>query len=231
MDRRLVKCVARGLWCAALAFCFFTSRQVPLLALVDLGFHKLGHLFTYPLPWELVTAAMGSIAQIAVPLGLAAYLWLKRGERLSAAACLAWTGTSAWGVHVYVADAPFERLQLIGGDHDWAFILHDLDRMSAAAPLSRAMWLVGLGCLAAAAGVCGWEPVRDAELPKGGDEVLRVSLTRTVSQRTKSSPARGAGRTVAAAQRGSENGEGPVPQDRPFVRWVDAPDEPAQPLP
>ena len=130
------------------------GRQVPLLSLVDLGFHELGHLIGYLLPWELVTAAMGSAMQIAVPLGLSAYFFLVRNERVSAAVCLAWAGTSAWGVHAYVADAPYEQLSLIGGDHDWAFILHELDQMGAAAGLARLVWLFGLSCLAAGLALC-----------------------------------------------------------------------------
>ncbi len=122
---------------------------------MDLGFHELGHLLGYALPWELVTAALGSIAQIVVPLGLSAYFFFLRHERVSAAVCLAWTATSAWGVHAYIADAPFERLALIGGDHDWAFILHDLDQMGAAAGLARLVWLFGLLCLGAGLALCG----------------------------------------------------------------------------
>lgn len=125
-----------------------------MLSLVDLGFHELGHLVGYALPWELVTAALGSVAQIAVPLGLSAYFLFLRHERVSAAVCIAWAATSAWGVHAYIADAPFERLDLIGGDHDWAFILHDLDQMGAAAGLARLVWVFGLGCLATGLALC-----------------------------------------------------------------------------
>ena len=46
---------------------------------------------------------------------------------------------------VYIADAPYERLPLIGGDHDWAFLLHGWDRMSLAEPL--AAWVAGIGGL------------------------------------------------------------------------------------
>lgn len=146
--------VAGAAWCVLLGWFFVSGRQVPLLSLVDLGFHELGHLITYVLPWELVTAAMGSVAQVAVPLGLAGYFYVARHERVSAGACLAWAATSAWGVHAYIADAPYERLSLIGGDHDWAFILHELDRMGAAPVLARLVWLFGLACLAAGLALC-----------------------------------------------------------------------------
>lgn len=149
-----LKAAAGAAWCVLLGWFFVSGRQVPLLSLVDLGFHELGHLVTYVLPWELVTAAMGSVAQIAVPLGLSAYFLFVRHERVSAGVCLAWTATSAWGVHAYVADAPHEQLALIGGDHDWAFILHELDLIGAAAGLARLVWLVGLTCLAAGFALC-----------------------------------------------------------------------------
>jgi hypothetical protein len=52
-------------------FAFVRQQRVPLLGLVDLGFHELGHLLTYWLP-QVITAMMGSAFQIAVPLGIAA---------------------------------------------------------------------------------------------------------------------------------------------------------------
>lgn len=133
---------------AILVLGFFAHRSgfVPLLNLVDLGFHELGHLLTYWLP-DLMTAAMGSVVQVAVPAGLAWY-FLRRQEKPSAALMVAWAGASARNVAVYIGDAPFERLQLIGGDHDWAFIFHHFDAMSLA---PRVAGLVGfLGSLAVA---------------------------------------------------------------------------------
>ena len=60
----------------------------------------------------------GSVLQVAVPLGLAAYFGLlRRKEWASAGFCLAWAGTSARDVAVYVADAPVQALPLIGGGH------------------------------------------------------------------------------------------------------------------
>ncbi len=105
-------------------FPFVRETRVPLLGYVDLGFHELGHLVGYIFPVsERLTAALGSITQIAVPVGLAVYFLWWRKDRVAGGLMLAWTGTSAWDASVYIADAPYERLQLIGGDHDWAFLL------------------------------------------------------------------------------------------------------------
>ncbi|MGH8978344.1 MAG: hypothetical protein ACRDV7_09750, partial [Acidimicrobiia bacterium] len=108
------------------------STRVPLLSLADLGFHELGHLVMYVVPInQILTAAMGSIMQISVPLGLAAYFGWYRRDAIALVACLAWASTNFQDVSVYMADAPYERLQLIGGEHDWAFVLGSdgLDRM------------------------------------------------------------------------------------------------------
>src|SRR5437879_4859431 len=112
----LAACGALGWWA------FVRDERVPLLSLVNLGFHELGHLLTYWLP-SVVTAMMGSINQVLVPLLLAGYfLWGGR-DRLAAALCLAWAATNAQEAAVYIADAPFQQLPLIGGQHDWGFVL------------------------------------------------------------------------------------------------------------
>ncbi len=109
--------------CAVIGyFPFVQQRRVPLLGGVDLGFHELGHMLTYVFA-DVVTALMGSVFQIVVPLGLAAYFGIRRRDFLGAGLCLAWAGASAADVAVYVADAPYERLPLIGGAHDWAYLL------------------------------------------------------------------------------------------------------------
>jgi hypothetical protein len=122
------------------------GERVPILSAADLGFHELGHLVCYAidtvLPWpEALTAAAGSFAQIAVPVGLAAYFWLRRRDTAGVSVCLAWAATSAADVARYIADAPFERLPLLGGKHDWATILgpEHLDRLGDAARYAASM--------------------------------------------------------------------------------------------
>jgi hypothetical protein len=127
---------AAVIWCVvAAAVAFVGHGRIPLLSLVDLGFHELGHLVSYPFGNETASAAMGSIAQVAVPLGLAAYFAWIRTDHVATSVCLTWAATSARDVSVYIKDAPHQQLELIGGEHDWAFLLAaNLDR---AEPLSR----------------------------------------------------------------------------------------------
>lgn len=140
---------------------------VPVLSLVDLGFHELGHLLTYVFP-DLVTAAMGSVTQVAVPAGLGVYFLVLRRDPVGTGVCWAWAGTSCFGVARYVADAPYEELELIGGDHDWAFILFELNRMDAADELATAVRVLGVGLLLAGAVVASrpwWPPRREPPPP------------------------------------------------------------------
>jgi hypothetical protein len=101
-----------------------SGAAIPFLWGVDLGIHEFGHFVTFWAPWR-VCAFAGSFFQVAVPLGLAAYFFGRRS--FGAAAILtAWAGCSARNVAVYIADAPYQRLPLWGGDgvlHDWAQLL------------------------------------------------------------------------------------------------------------
>src|SRR3954451_5253270 len=89
---------SRAAWIAVLVWCgvaawfgFVQTERVPLLGYVDLGFHELGHLIMYILPInQVLTAAMGSIMQCAVPLGLAVYFSVWRKDRVASCACAAW---------------------------------------------------------------------------------------------------------------------------------------------
>jgi hypothetical protein len=150
--------VAVLVWCAVCGwFAFIRDARVPIVSIADFGFHELGHLVMYVIPInQILTAAMGSIMQCAVPLGLSVYFWFARSDRVGAVACLAWTATNFHDASVYIADAPYERLELIGGEHDWAFIFDKLDRMeqaSSVAALTRNAGLllllaaIALGCL------------------------------------------------------------------------------------
>lgn len=137
--------------CLVLGWLGLRGARVPLLGWADLGFHELGHLVAYVcgafLPWaEVLTALAGSLAQVAVPLGLATYFLQWRHDRAGGAVCLAWAATSLHDVARYVADAPYERLQLIGGEHDWAFVLAGhLDRAADLASALRAVGFLLLG--------------------------------------------------------------------------------------
>ena len=116
-------------WLAGLALigamwvvAFAHDARIPGLTWVNLGLHEFGHMVTYANS-DLVNALAGSIAQVAIPLAIALWLFFRRGDWVAAGVCLMWAATSALEVALYVADAPVQKLELIGDQHDWAFIL------------------------------------------------------------------------------------------------------------
>jgi hypothetical protein len=140
--------IAVLVWCAICGwFAFVNSHRVPLVSLADLGFHELGHLIMYIIPInQILTAAMGSIMQCAVPIGLAVYFGYWRKDQLAMIACLAWASTNFQDASVYIADAPYQRLELIGGEHDWAYVLgsEGLNRLQDAARIASTVRGIGL---------------------------------------------------------------------------------------
>ena len=136
---------------------FVRGARIPLLGTIDLAVHEFGHLVMAWLPLA-VNLAMGSLIQVALPAFVAWGLWFRSRDPLGAALGLAWAGTAAQDVSVYIADAPTQALPLIGGLHDWGTLLgpSHLDALWAADDLARLVWLVGLVTWATGAGVLGW---------------------------------------------------------------------------
>jgi hypothetical protein len=139
---------------------FGFEQPVPAFDLFDLGMHELGHLLAALMP-DMFMFLAGSVLQVAVPLGLAAYFLIRRKEWASAGFCLAWAGTSARDVAVYVADAPVQALPLIGGGtHDWAYLLgpRGFDCIDRAGGVARAIEVLGLLMVIGGVVGCLWRP-------------------------------------------------------------------------
>lgn len=103
-------------------FAFVAASPVPILDWFDLAVHEVGHMAAVFAP-RMVMFLAGSVAQVAVPLALAWYFGFVRRDAAGGGFCLAWAGASAWDVSVYIADAPVQALPLVGGEHDWAYLL------------------------------------------------------------------------------------------------------------
>jgi len=115
-----------------------------LLTIVDganLIFHEAGHIFLLPFG-EFLHYLGGSLMQVAIPAACAAYFWLHQ-QRTSSAVTLFWAGESLTNVAIYVADARRMELPLIGGDHDWNYLLDRLNLLNQADFLGRLVFTLG----------------------------------------------------------------------------------------
>jgi hypothetical protein len=118
--------VAGLIWCAVYGwFSFVRSTEVPVLWLMQLAVHEIGHRVFAPFG-EYVMILMGSGSEILAPFlfGLVLLLW----QRNAIAAGVCWTVAAAAceGTSIYIADAPVGSLTLIGGEEsDWLRILDE----------------------------------------------------------------------------------------------------------
>jgi hypothetical protein len=154
---------------------FKVGERVPLLGGADFGVHELGHLLMYPLPvGDFLTAFMGNGLQTLAALAITLWFWFGRMDHLGAAVTAA-----------YIADAPFERLQLWGnGQHDWAYLLgsRQLDVMDNAAGIAQAVKMASLLLWIGAVGVVLWEwrprsPVKALNHPTAAQPMVGKSVS------------------------------------------------------
>ena len=130
---------------------------MPILGMVDLGVHELGHLLFGWAP-ELVMALMGNGTQTLLPLLIAASFAWFRHDWPAAGLCLAWCATTLQDASVYIADAPYQRLPLLkeNGIHDWAYILgaEHFYALDKAATIAACVRDAGLALLVVGFGLC-----------------------------------------------------------------------------
>lgn len=116
-----------------------------LLAIIDganLIFHEAGHVF-FSFFGDFLQYLGGSLFQVALPLGLTVYFW-RSEQRASTSVTLFWTGENLTNVAIYIADAKWMALPLIGGDHDWNYLLGRLGLLNQAEPLGRFVFFLGV---------------------------------------------------------------------------------------
>ena len=116
-----------------------------LLGILDnanLIFHEAGHVLLTPLG-EFLHYLGGSLVQVLIPAICAVYFWLHQ-QRASSAVTIFWTGESLTNVAIYIADARRMELPLIGGDHDWNYLLGRLNLLNQGESLGRLVFIAGV---------------------------------------------------------------------------------------
>ncbi len=110
---------------------------------VDLAIHETGHLVFSPFG-EFLTVLGGTLFQLMIPLAFVAYFAMKRDWH-AATVPLWWTGQSCFNIARYISDARAQDLPLVGGgEHDWLWILDELDLLHRDLAIGRAVHGVGI---------------------------------------------------------------------------------------
>ena len=120
--------------------------------LIILPIHETGHL-VFMAFGEMLHAAGGSLFQILFPLIFAGY-FLNRRRCFAATVPLWFAGVSAVDIVTYIKDAPYGEMELIGGEHDWSYLLGETRWMHASEKIGDAVLHFG-GLLMLAAFLLG----------------------------------------------------------------------------
>jgi hypothetical protein len=159
---------------------------------INLGFHEMGHAAFSWFGNRILTAAGGTIFELAVPLAAGVYLAVKQRDPFGATVCLFWLGTALVGAGVYAADARAQALPLVSpfgpvdvDSHDWTVVLLKYGNLSQDAHIGAALRRCGFSAMIASLVAGTW--------------VLRVMAQRSAgpsSSRTDASDARASSTSV-----------------------------------
>lgn len=137
--------VARVAAVSVLALYGMAILREPGFTLIDnvnLPIHETGHLVFAPFG-ELITALGGTLFQLIVPAAFIGY-FLRRRDQFAGSVALWWVAENLWNISVYIADAQEQALPLVGGgEHDWAFILAELDVLQQDAQIAAMVRFAG----------------------------------------------------------------------------------------
>jgi hypothetical protein len=110
---------------------------------VNLAVHETGHL-VFSAFGEWMTVAGGTLFQLLVPLAFAGY-FVQKGDRHAATVPLWWFGQNLFNIARYVSDARAQELPLVGGgEHDWTWMLYELDVLHRDLEIGRAVHAAGI---------------------------------------------------------------------------------------
>lgn len=114
---------------------------------VDLIAHEAGHLL-FGFLGEFPMVMGGTLGQLLVPAGIAAYFMTRR-EFFSATVALFWTGQNLLNISRYVKDAAAMELPLVnigGGEgiHDWNWLLLRFNLLRHDQTIGTMVYLLGV---------------------------------------------------------------------------------------
>jgi hypothetical protein len=118
------------------------NGEVSILHSTNLVFHEAGHTI-FVFLGEFAHFLGGTILQIAIPL-LLAFSFLRKGDIFATLIMLWWVGENLINVSAYIADARIQQLELIGGEHDWTYILGKMGILQQDLVIAKIVFFFGV---------------------------------------------------------------------------------------
>lgn len=126
---------------------------------VNLVIHEAGHILFMPLGQTLHILG-GTILQLLTPIAFAIYFW-RQQQKAEAGLCGIWLAESMMYSAVYIGDARFQRLPLIGGgEHDWHRLLSQWGCLEQCHQISSFVFILARILLLGSLGFALWQAFR-----------------------------------------------------------------------
>jgi len=119
-----------------------------ILQNANLIFHEAGHVF-FIFFGTFFSFLGGTLGQLLVPI-IVLVSFLRRADFFGATFALWWIGENLADISVYIGDARAQQIPLLGGEHDWAYILGELDLLRYDAAIAKMIWTLGVFMMIAA---------------------------------------------------------------------------------
>jgi len=129
-----------------------SDQHFSFIDYVNLGFHEAGHCILGIFGNQLLYFFGGTLGQLFVPAAFLVYFVYKREYRGALFAAF-WFFENFLNISIYMDDAHYQRLPLLGGDgsvHDWVYIFAELKCITKGPAIAHGLRVIGtLGMLAA----------------------------------------------------------------------------------
>jgi hypothetical protein len=139
-----------------LAIPYITQKNYfGLLDYVNLAFHEAGHFILALTGNKIIHVLGGTAGQLFVPLAFFIY-FLRKKDYGAFFFSLFWFFENFVNISIYMADAPYQQLPLLGGDgvvHDWVYLCAEFKCLRTIE--SRAMIVKAVGVMGMIASVMG----------------------------------------------------------------------------
>ena len=135
--------------------------HVRIFSGITLAFHEMGHLAFAWAP-HFITALMGSVFQVAVPVIVILYFYKRQEDYFGMAVGGIWLSYSLWELSDYVGDARSQDLPLVGFaaaedlEHDWHYLLGRLHMLPADHFFAFVLKVLSIGAGAASVAFALW---------------------------------------------------------------------------
>lgn len=140
--------LALTLFLAAWGYAIIKDPSQTLIHILTLPIHETGHMVFAPFG-EFMGFLGGSLFQLLFPAIFVGY-FLYKGDKHAATIPLWFVGVSAADLVPYIKDAPYGELELIGGEHDWAYLLGEMTLTHRASEIGNGVLMFGAACVFAA---------------------------------------------------------------------------------